>query len=900
MTSEFYKQLLNQSPMGYAYHKIICDQEGLPIDYEFVEVNGMFEKLTGLKKIEIIGKKITDVLPDILKSSFDWIGYYGDVALNGTEQEFEQYSEPLHRWYRINVFSPEKGYFVTSFVDITKEKEQLDELQKNKDRLANILEGTNVGTWVWNVQTGETVFNERWAEIIGYTLEEISPVNIETWTRFVHLDDLDRSESQLQRVFNKDLDYYDVECRLKHKNGGWVWVQDRGKVTSWSADGKPIIVSGTHTDITERKRVEDDLQKSEYKLKEAQRLSHIGHWDWDYQKNILSWSDEVFNIFGFAIGEFEVSTENFENAIHPEDLQFFLSERKKALNAGNDVSIEHRIVRPDGEIRYVQERARIIRDDEENPLIILGTIQDITERKQSEEALRKSETRYRKAQELGTVGNWEYNLKTTEFWGSDEAKKMFGFDSSKDMFSLEEVESCIIERERVHQRLVDLIETSKPYNLEYDILTKNTSKTKTFVSIAELEKDEEGKPLGISGVIQDITDRKKADDALNHAMQQAEAANEAKSRFLANMSHEIRTPMNGFMGMIQLMQTTELTEEQQDFMRIAKSSTDRLLNVVNDILEYSRIEAGKIQFEKTTFNLGKMIKDTIDLFKCSTGLLIDASIENDVPDKLVGDSFRLNQIMSNLIGNAVKFTPKGNISIGVKCIKVQGNRQVKLEFVVKDTGIGIPHDRIVILFNSFSQVDSSITRVYGGSGLGLSICKGLVERMGGEIWVESIEGEGSSFYFTCVFETSVEQIDSIESAVVMQPQEQRDIRILIVEDDAVSRTVMEKLAARKDWKVTIAENGKLAIDIFKQGSFDIVLMDIQMPVMNGYETTGFFRELESPKGTHTPIIAMTAFALKGDREKCLEAGMDDYLSKPVYVNEFYAAVEKWTTNGSLK
>jgi len=361
--------------------------------------------------------------------------------------------------------------------------------------------------------------------------------------------------------------------------------------------------------------------------------------------------------------------------------------------------------------------------------------------------------------------------------------------------------------------------------------------------------------------------------------------------------------MNGFMGMIQLMQTTELTEEQQDFMRIAKFSTDGLLNTVNDILDYSRIEAGKIQFEKKIFNLGKMINDTINLFNVSTenmGLLIEAYIGNDVPDNLVGDSFRLNQIISNLIGNAVKFTQRGGIKIFVNNINVQESKQVKLEFAVKDTGIGIPHDRMDTLFNSFSQVDSSNTRVYGGSGLGLSISKGLVEKMGGEIWVESIEGEGSSFYFTSMFEKTVEQIDYIEPAAVMHVKEQRDISILLVEDDAVSRTVMEKFAERKGWKVTIAENGKQAFDIFNQNSFDIVLMDVQMPVLNGYETTRIFRGLESSKGIHTPIIAITAFALKGDREKCLEAGMDDYLSKPVDVNEFYEMVEKWTIYQSNK
>ena len=795
---DFNQSIRENSPVGYAYHKILLDENNSPSDYEFIEVNIAFENLTGLKRSDILGKNISEVLPDIKKSELNRIQLYGNTAINGTSEEFEYYSEPVNRWYKVSVYSPEKYYFITRFIDITKEKSQLAELQKSKDRLANILEGTNVGTWEWNVQTGETVFNERWAAIIGYTLNEISPVSIETWIRFVHVDDLKQSESQLQQVFEKVLDYYDVECRMKHKNGSWVWVQDRGKVTMWSADGKPIIVSGTHTDITERKRVEDELLISDYKLKEAQKLSHIGHWDWDYQKNILSWSDEVFQIFGIAIGESAVSTENFENAIHPDDLQFFLNERKKSLDAGNDVSIEHRIIRPDGEIRFVHERARIIRDVDEKPLFVLGTIQDTTERKQAEDALRDSEFRFHMAVESTNTGIWDWDMINDEVAFSIQWKKMLGYEDH-------EVENAFAGWKNLwHPDDAASIEKALNDHLagktaKYEIIHRCRHKDgdwRWIVTRGEILKDRENKPYRWIGTNVDITELKKTEAELIKAKEQAEVANAAKSQFLANMSHEIRTPMNGFMGMIQLMQTTELTEEQQDFMRIAKTSANGLMYVINNILEYSRIEAGKIQFEKITFNLRKMIKDTIDLFKVSAeniGLRIEASIKNDVPEHLVGDSFRLNQILSNLIGNAVKFTQKGSIvievkvesrerapveemskgsnsidvesrervpveemskgsnSIDVKDSQVQSNEGVMLKFVVKDTGIGIPHDKVDILFQRFSQVNSSTTHVYGGSGLGLSICKGLVEKMGGEIWVESIEGEGSSFYFTSVF-----------------------------------------------------------------------------------------------------------------------------------------------------
>lgn len=480
-------------------------------------------------------------------------------------------------------------------------------------------------------------------------------------------------------------------------------------------------------------------------------------------------------------------------------------------------------------------------------------------------------------------------------WSQDEARgKFFG-----------EVVHLInaITRKECENPVQTVIDTGKIIGLaNHTLLIAKDGTERHIADSAAPIKDENGNITGVVLVFRDVTEEMRQQEEVLKSKAEAElanTANSAKSQFLANMSHEIRTPMNGFLGMIQIMEMTELTQEQRKYMEIVRTSSDALLKIINDILDYTKIEVGKMKLEKIVFHLKKVINDVAALFELSAvgkGLVLEVSIEKDVPEDFIGDPFRLRQILSNLIGNAVKFTNEGRIDIFISKISGGAANNSKIQFLIKDTGVGIPEDKKDILFKSFSQADNSNTRQYSGTGLGLAISKSLVELMEGEIWVESQVGKGSSFYVTCMLEMVDGKEDSTLAAGKQQGGEQQEnrVKILVAEDDVVSQMVLEDLSRRKGWEIILSSNGKEAVNAYQQQKFDVIIMDCQMPILNGYHATIAIRQLENHRGIYTPIIAMTAYALTGDREKCIEAGMDDYLTKPINTQEFYAAVEKWT------
>ena len=526
----------------------------------------------------------------------------------------------------------------------------------------------------------------------------------------------------------------------------------------------------------------------------------------------------------------------------------------------------------------------------------LGVAQDITLRKQAESKLRLLTERLSLATEVAGFGVWEWDVANSGMTWDATMAKIYGFALNANEPPYEQWSRRVVPEDlpAAEGALAKVMETKGRASVEFRIIRLDGA-IRHLAAAEGVVLDEEGNVSRIIGVNIDITERKEAEANLKRAKDEAEAANHAKSEFLANMSHEIRTPMNGIIGMTDLVLDSELNEEQREYLNTVKTSADSLLTVINDILDFSKIEANKIEIDAADFNLHDTLElalKTLALRAHEKNLELTCEIANDVPEAVRGDSSRLRQVALNLLGNAIKFTNEGEVSMTVSA-ESKGGAQCVLHFVIADTGIGISPEKQKIIFDPFTQADSSTTRTFGGTGLGLTISSRLVEKMGGRIWVESEVGRGTRFHFTVRLGTADK--NAIKLGALVPAEFLRHVKVLVVDDNRTNRRILEATLKRWQMKAVAVEGGREALAQLSaqweaKEPFGLILMDMQMPEMDGFGLVERIRE--RPELSTATIMMLTSAGNRGDAARCRELGVAAYLLKPIRQSELREAIAR--------
>lgn len=766
-----------------------------------------------------------------------------------------------------------------------KRRKQLEKaLQESKGRWELALDASHEGVWDLDMIKGEIYYSPRWEEMFGFIPGE-APKTQEELTLLINPEDLEEVMNEMHRCIQNKFHNYKKEFRMVHNNGTLMWVLCNASIV-YNEAKKPVRIVGTTLDITERKKAEAALLLSETRLKLQIERMPIGFIVWTPDFKVMSWNPSAESIFGYTEQEM-LGKHPYGYIVHQEAQPIVDAIWKRLVEGDATANSVNDNMTKDGRIITCKWTNTPIRNEDGVVTSVISMIEDITEQKKVEEGLIKSQRNFEEAQAIAHVGSWDYDLSTGNLvW-------------TKEMFSLFEMENHPPEtlyetfRSKIHpddlakldEYIQRTIEQGIPYEIEERVALGDGS-TRYLSCIGEPVNDAFGNMVGLRGTSQNITPHKQA--VL------------AKSEFLSTMSHEIRTPINGVIGIVNLLMEENLTDLQREYVNTLNFSAQHLSTIVSDILDFSKIESGNLILEKAHFDLEEVCRNVFKLFKNKA---LEKNIEycftpGALVDHLIfGDVFRLNQILTNLLSNAVKFTEEGRVDFGYT-IKEDTAEAVTLLFSIKDTGIGIHELEQEKIFEYFSQANERISRKYGGTGLGLTISKRLVEMQGGEIYVESNADKGSIFTVELTFEKIIHPVDSNAkntSITDALSEVLPGMKILVAEDHHINAMVLVHQLEKWQVACTLVNDGKEAVERLKKENFDLVLMDIWMPNMDGIQALKAIRSMDRETSPQTPVVAFTADASLDSIRGFLENGFDECITKPFNPKSLFCTLKKYYT-----